>query len=148
MRVCATQVTLKPTKLAPRPCKLALLLSLALVTCGAACLAQSQETGTSPAPNTDTTPPTSTAPPTPPSRPQFFAGTVIAIDDQQITVSRTLVGHQPDTRTFHLTPKTKLNRNSCKINTKVTVRYQRLADASVALQVLVHPQSKSPARHP
>lgn len=148
MRVCATQVTLKPTKLAPRPCKLALLLSLALVTCGAAWLAQSQETGTSPPSNTDTSPPTSTAPRTPPSRPQFFAGTITAIDDQQITVSRTLVGHQPDTRTFQLTPKTKLNKNNCKINAKVTVRYQRVADASIALQVLVHPQSKPPAKHP
>ena len=80
-------------------------------------------------------------------RPQFFAGTVTAITDDQIIVSRTIVGHQPDTRTFQLTPKTKLNRNLCKVDAKVTVRYQRLPEGSVALQVLVHSETKSTKHH-
>jgi hypothetical protein len=80
-------------------------------------------------------------------RPQFFAGTVTAITDDQIIVSRTIVGHPPDTRTFELTPKTKLNRNLCKTDAKVTVRYQRLSEGNVALQVLVHSETKSTKHH-
>jgi hypothetical protein len=91
---------------------------------------------------------TTTAPPTPPPRPQFFAGTITAINNEQITISRTLVGHPPDTRSFHLTSKTKMNKASCKVNTKVTVRYQRLPEGDIALQVLLHPGNKPPAKHP
>lgn len=71
----------------------------------------------------------------------------MAITGDQITVSRTLVGHQPDTRTFQLTPKTKLNRANCKLNAKVTVRYQHLPEGNIALQVLVHPNSKPTGKH-
>ncbi|HZS55706.1 MAG TPA: hypothetical protein VFA65_14990 [Bryobacteraceae bacterium] len=123
------------TQIAHRSYKLALLF-LVLVFYASACFAQNPENSTT------------TAPPTPPPRPQFFAGTVTAIDSDQITVSRTLVGHQPDTRSFHLTPKTKLNKTSCKVNAKVTVRYQRLPEGDVAIQVLVHPPSKPPVKHP
>jgi hypothetical protein len=117
---------------------LALLFAVGLV-----CInAQSPETSTATTPQQQT----NTAPPTPPPpRPQFFAGTVTAITADQITVSRTIVGHPPDTRTFQITSKTKLNRTICKPDAKVTVRYQRLPQGNVALQVLVH---SDPVKHP
>jgi len=119
-------------------------------------MAQNPPTNTSTNPDTttasptDTAPATNTAPPaTTPPRPQFFAGTITAITNDQITISRTLVGHQPDTRSFQLTGKTKMNKVNCKPNTKVTVRYQHLPEGDVALQVLVHPpNNKPPAKHP
>jgi hypothetical protein len=121
-----------------RLCTLALLFAVGF----ASVCAQNPETSTATTPQQTNT----TSPPAP-SRPQFFAGTVTAITDDQLIVSRTIVGHQPDTRTFQLTPKTKLNRSVCKPDAKVTVRYQRLPEGNVALQVLVHPESKAPAKH-
>jgi hypothetical protein len=112
-----------------------ILLFLAVVLCAGACQAQNPDA-------TDTAPPATTAPPTPPPRPQYFAGTITAITDDQITVSRTLVGHPTDTRSFQITPKTKLNRANCRLNTKVTVRYQHLPEGNIALQVLIHSASK------
>lgn len=132
------------------------LLLLAVLFGVCVCLAQNPPSNTSTNPDTTTAPPTNTTPstdtapptPTPPPRPQFFAGTITSITSQQITISRTLVGHQPDTRSFQLTPKTKLNKNSCKPNTKVTVRYQHLPEGDIALQVLVHPPNKPATKHP
>jgi len=135
MRVCVTQVKLSFTQIAYGCYRLSLLF-LTLVLYAGACLAQNPETSTA------------TAPPAPPPRQQFFAGTITAITNEQITVSRTLVGHQPDTRSFQLTPKTKLNKANCKVNTKVTVRYQHLPQGDIALQVLVHPASRAPVKHP
>lgn len=113
-------------------------------------MAQNPPTNTTTNTDTATAPPTDTAPPTPtPPRPQFFAGTITSITNDQITISRTLVGHQPETRSFELTPKTKMNKNNCKPNTKVTVRYQHLPAGDMALQVLVHPASKpATTKHP
>lgn len=122
----ATQIKLRDKLIARASYRVALFFLGILLGAGICC-----------AQNTDSTP--TAPPPAAPPRPQFFAGTVTAITDKQITVSRTLVGHPPDTRIFQLTPKTKLNRNSCKVNTKVTVRYQHLPEGDVALQVLVHP---------
>jgi hypothetical protein len=78
----------------------------------------------------------------PPSRPQFFAGTVTALDATSITVSKLVVGKAPEQRTFAITPKTKVSR-SVKVKSRVTVRYQRQADGDVALDVLIHPARKS-----
>ncbi len=116
-------------------CRLAFLVCVLML--GMICSAQTTATSTTPA--------TPTNPPVP--RSQFFAGTVAALTDQQITVTRTLVGHQPDTRTFQLTPKTKMNKANCKPNTKVTVRYQHRPEGDVALQILMHP-AKAAAKRP
>lgn len=118
------------------------LLFFALVVCAGACLGQNPETGTG-----TSAPATSTSSPVPAPRPQYFAGTLLSITDAQITVSRTLVGHPPDTRTFQITPKTKLNRANCKLSAKVTVRYQHLPEGDVVLQVVVHPDSKPATKH-
>ena len=90
------------------------------------------------------TPQTSTAPPPPASRPQFFAGTVTELTPQQITVSRTLAGRAPDKRSFVITSKTRMNKAALKVKSRVTVRYQHLADADVALEIQLQPLARSP----
>lgn len=84
-----------------------------------------------------------TAPATAPLRPQFFAGTVTELTVQQITVSRTPIGRPPEKRTFMITPKTKLNK-ALKVKSRVTVRYQRVAEADVALEVELQPRVRPP----
>jgi len=70
-------------------------------------------------------------------KPQFFAGTVTSLDEQHITVSRTLVGHSPENRTFLINPDTKLNRAALKVKSRVTVRYQRMAEGDLALEIQI-----------
>lgn len=99
------------------------LLAALLVLLGGA-LIQAQETA--PAPGTHTTPP---------SKPQFFSGTVTTVDKEHITVSRSLVGKATETRTFLIKPTTKVAR-SVKVKTKVTVRYRHESeDGDVALEI-------------
>ena len=78
-----------------------------------------------------------------PAKPQFFAGTVTDLTVQQITVSRTPVGRAPEKRTFVITPKTKLNK-ALKVKARVTVRYQHIAEADVALEVELQPRLRTP----
>jgi len=86
--------------------------------------------------------------PAPPRQPaprlQFFAGTVTALDKQHITVSRTLVGRAPESRTFAITAKTKWNKEALRVKTRVTVRYQHLPEGDVALEIQIHPPARSP----
>ncbi len=81
--------------------------------------------------------------PRPAPRPQFFAGTVTTLDNQQITVSRTLVGRSPEHRTFAINPKTKMNKPGVKLKSKVTVKYQHLAQGDVALEVQLQGTKRS-----
>jgi hypothetical protein len=86
---------------------------------------------------------TSTSQPPRPSKPQFFAGTLTAIDNKQITVSRTPVGHSPEHRTFLIDPKTRMNRSALKLKSRVTVKYQHVADGDVALEIQPQPSARS-----
>lgn len=83
------------------------------------------------------------ASPQPPPRPQFFAGTVTDLNDQHVTISRSLVGKAPETRTFMINAKTKLNRSALKVKSRVTVRYQHLSEGDVALEIQIHPAVRS-----
>jgi hypothetical protein len=83
---------------------------------------------------------TSTSQSTRGAKPQFFAGTVTALDNKQITVSRTPVGgHSPEHRTFLINPKTRMNKSALKIRSRVTVKYQHVADGDVALEIQPQP---------
>ena len=102
----------------------------------AAVLLQGQSAGTDTA-SPDTTTQTST-------KAQFFSGTVTTLDNEHITVSRSLVGKPPETRTFVIKPTTKVAK-SVKTKTKVTVRYEHLEDdGDVALEI----QLRSAWRYP
>jgi hypothetical protein len=76
-------------------------------------------------------------PPSPAPRPQFFAGIVTALDDQHITVSRSLVGRAPESRTFIINADTTLNRTALKVKSRVTVRYLRKPEGDVALEIQI-----------
>ncbi len=81
----------------------------------------------------------------PPPRPQFFAGSVMEVDQQHIKVSRTLVGRPTETRTFVINAGTKMNKVAVKAKARVTVRYKRLPEGDIALEIQIRP-SVRPAK--
>ncbi len=85
-----------------------------------------------------------TAPSPPLPRAQFFAGTVTELDAQHIRVSRTLVGHAPENRSFLITAHTKMNWSLIKVKSRVTVRYRHLPEGDVALDVQLRPSMHPP----
>ena len=73
-------------------------------------------------------------------RAQFFAGSVVELDSTHIKVSRTLVGHPTESRSFNLTPTTKMNKGAIQLHVRVTVRYKHLPEGGdVALEIQLHP---------
>ncbi len=83
------------------------------------------------------------APSPPVPRPQFFAGTVTTLNDQQITISRTLVGRSPEHRTFAISSKTKMNKPAVKLRSKVTVKYEHLPQGDVAVEIQLQGRKRS-----
>jgi hypothetical protein len=86
---------------------------------------------------TPTTGQSSTLPSTPPKA-QFFGGTVTALDGAHITVSRSLPGKSPEHHTFLINLKTKMSK-AVKVKSRVTVRYRRLPEGDVALEIQLRP---------
>lgn len=83
-----------------------------------------------------------TAPPPPPPttpRPQFFAGTVVELDANHIKVSRSLVGRPTESRSFTINASTKMNKAAIKLHNRVTVRYKRMPEGDVALEIQPRP---------
>jgi hypothetical protein len=78
-------------------------------------------------------------PPPPAARPQFFAGTVVELDLNHIKVTRTLVGRPTEMRSFAINASTKMNKSAIKLHSRVTVRYKRLPEGDVALEVQPRP---------
>ncbi len=84
--------------------------------------------------------PAQTTQPVPP-RAQFFAGAIVELDATHVKVSRTLVGRPTESRSFTITPATKMNKTAIKLHTRVTVRYKHLPDTGndIALEIQPHP---------
>jgi hypothetical protein len=82
-------------------------------------------------------PPTQSTPP--PAHPQFFAGTVVELDAHHIKVTRTLVGRPTETRSFGINGSTKMNKSAIKLHNRVTVRYKRLPEGDLALEIQPRP---------
>lgn len=74
---------------------------------------------------------------------QFFGGTVTALDSAHITVSRSSLGKSPEHRTFLINMKTKMSK-AVRVRSRVTVRYRRLPEGDVALEVLLRPLTRFP----
>lgn len=99
-------------------------------------------------PESSTQPPPAEAPANPPEaaplpKPQFFGGTVTALDARRITVSRASPGKSPEHRTFLINSKTKMNK-SVKVRTRVTVRYRHLPEGDIALEIQIRPLMRLP----
>lgn len=116
---------------------------------GSACGALAQTPAQTPENPPATQPPESSANPQPAPapaplpKPQFFGGTVTALDAQHISVSRTSPGKSPEHRTFLVNAKTKMNK-SVKVKARVTVRYRHMPEGDVALEIQIRPLMRIP----
>ncbi len=73
-------------------------------------------------------------------RDQFFAGYITAVSDTEITVSRTVLGKQSSTRTFQITPETKIEGKP-KVKAKVTVQFVAGEEGDRAVHIIVRENS-------
>jgi hypothetical protein len=76
-------------------------------------------------------------------KPQFFAGVVSELDQQHIKVSRSLLGKPPESRIFLINANTKMSKTLVKIKAKVTVRYRRMPEGDIALDVQIRPPTRA-----
>jgi hypothetical protein len=79
---------------------------------------------------------------TTPAKDQFFTGTVTSIDDESLTVNRTVLGKNSSTKTFILTVDTRFEGGKPKIRAQVTVRYVTSEDGDRAVHVILRRLSK------
>jgi len=75
----------------------------------------------------------------PPAHAQFFAGVVVELDENHIKVTRTLVGRPTESHSFAISATTKMNKAAIKLHNRVTVRYKRLPEGDVALEIQPRP---------
>jgi hypothetical protein len=78
----------------------------------------------------------------PSPKPQFFAGVVTELDDGHIKVSRKLVGRPAESRTFLVDSNTKMNKAAIRTKSRVTVRYKRVPEGDLALEIQARPVSR------
>jgi hypothetical protein len=67
---------------------------------------------------------------------QFFSGVIVAITADRITVSRTVLGNESGTRTFVITPETRIEGKPAA-KARVTVRFVTADDGDRAVHILV-----------
>lgn len=72
---------------------------------------------------------------------EFFSGTITALDDEKVTVIRTLLGKNSETRMFLITKDTRIE-GKLKLKVRVTVRYTRDDDGNHALHIIVRTAQK------
>jgi hypothetical protein len=85
-----------------------------------------------------------------PSQDQFFSGTIVEMSSDRVTVSRTVLGRDSGTRTFQITPETRIEGKP-RPNARVTVRYATAEDGDRAIHIIVRADPKklnSIAGHP
>jgi hypothetical protein len=66
----------------------------------------------------------------------FFSGTVTALGEGKVSVSRTILGKSPETRTFILNEKTKIE-GQLKMKSRVTVRFAPSDEGDMAVSIVV-----------
>ncbi len=69
---------------------------------------------------------------------EFFSGTVFEITAQKVTVSRTVLSKESVTRSFAITPETKVEGRP-RVKSRVTVRFVSAEDGDRALHIIVRP---------
>ena len=72
---------------------------------------------------------------------EFFSGVVTALTDDQITVFKTVLGKNSETRTFRITPDTRIE-GKLRLKTRVTVRYARAEEGDRAVHIIVRTSQK------
>jgi hypothetical protein len=71
---------------------------------------------------------------------EFFSGTIVEVDSQKITVSRTVLGKDSGTRTFQITPQTRIEGEP-RAKARVTVRFVSDEQGDRAVHIIVRPPS-------
>lgn len=75
---------------------------------------------------------------------QFFAGVVTRLTPGLVVVSRRIPGRPPEHRTFLITPRTKM-AHALRLRLRVTVRFQRMIEGDIALEIQVRPRIVRPS---
>ncbi len=76
-------------------------------------------------------------------RPQgeFFSGMITALTEDQVTVLRTVLGKSSETRTFAITPQTRVE-GKLRPKVRVTVRFVHQENTDQALHIIVRTAQK------
>jgi len=74
-------------------------------------------------------------------RTEFFSGVVTALTADQITVFKTVLGKNSETRTFLITPETRIE-GKLRLKSRVTVRYTRAEEGDRAVHIIVRTSQK------
>ena len=72
---------------------------------------------------------------------EFFSGTITAFADDKITVNRAVLGKSSETRTFAITPATKVE-GKLRVKMRVTVRFTKDEDVEKAVHIIVRTAQK------
>jgi hypothetical protein len=74
-------------------------------------------------------------------RSEFFSGVVTTLAGDKITVFKTVLGKSPETRSFVITPETRVE-GKLRVKVRVTVRYTREDEGDRALHIIVRSSQK------
>jgi len=72
---------------------------------------------------------------------EFFSGTITVLTDDKITVNRAVLGKNSETRTFAITPATKVE-GKLRVKLRVTVRFTKDEDVETAVHIIVRATQK------
>ena len=81
------------------------------------------------------------AAPTDQPQSEFFSGVVTAFAEDKITVFKTVLGKNSETRTFLITSETRVE-GKLRIKARVTVRYTHEEDSDRAVRIIVRTSQK------
>ena len=73
---------------------------------------------------------------------EFFSGVVTTLAEDKITVFKTVLGKSSETRTFLITPETRVE-GKLRMKVRVTVRYAREEEGDRALHIIVRSSQKN-----
>lgn len=85
--------------------------------------------------------PQSTDPAADQPRSEFFSGSVTALADDKITVFKTVLGKNSETRTFLINRETRVE-GKLRMKARVTVRYTHGEEGDRALHIIVRVSQK------
>jgi hypothetical protein len=73
---------------------------------------------------------------------EYFSGSITVMDEEKVTVLKTVLGKTSETRTFLITKETRIE-GKLKLKARVTVRYTHDDEGYRALHIIVRaPQKK------
>lgn len=72
---------------------------------------------------------------------EFFSGVITELSEDKITVLKSVLGKNAETRTFAITSETTVE-GKLRLKARVTVRYKRDQDGERALHIIVRASQK------